>query len=330
MPANNSVPRSLATALALSLLLGSCGGGGTSPPAPTPTPTPGATPAPGPTPTPSPTPTASSYAKAIDLSVGAYLRSNLATSVVQERYTSDTPPYYSFESATATLDPDPQALIYEFNATTKAVNLYSGGRTIAIPASAMGAQTADGMVANAITIDGSTSGNFRIRRVTDQLALGELTESWAGFPDAGAKVTRETTERFVVGIDTRTEDIPISGTRSFWAYLTTSTVTYDGGSGLFGGGTLTVNYTARTINGSFLVGQASWITGKDPVTATLEFDGAWDPVSELFQGQITSAQGFAGTFRGHLYGPANQLGLLFTISRNGKGAAGSVEAGANG
>lgn len=86
-----------------------------------------------------------SYDTIFDLDTGLYLRSEVASAVWQELYTSDTPPHYSFELATTSLSADPQALIYEYLSATRMVNLYFNGGTISIPSSVMSAQTDDGM-----------------------------------------------------------------------------------------------------------------------------------------------------------------------------------------
>ncbi|MHA6766628.1 hypothetical protein [Sphingobium ummariense] len=313
--------QTLATCL-IALALGGCGGEGGSPATETVS-TPGTLPAP----TPSPTPAPSDYRTIFDLSTSQYLRSEVASVTIQRRYAMGATPLYTFEAATTRLGTDPQALIYEYSGQTHALNLQFDGQTINIPSSAMTTQTNDQMLSSKITLTPDFWVAFRLVRMNTAFhyfAFSELQQDWNGFPDAGARVSRESYHRFLLGAETQRADMPQSGIRRYTAQLASSFASYDGAGGLIGSTTINVDFMERTVSGTFATTQASFMEGQQPVVATLTFDGTIDRANNVIQGRVTSPEGFAGSFRGRLFGPAAEVGLIFTIERPDRAMVGTV------
>ena len=306
-------------------MLTGCGGGGgsSSPPPVTVTPTP----APTPVPTPTPTPSASVYPTFFNLAQSRSVESYAASVTIQTRYTPGATPLYAFESATASLGTDPRALLYGYNMTDGAVTLNFEGKTIVIPRSTMTEQTDAVMRSGRVNLDADSWAVLWTLRPGPNFKYftwSELELNWSGFPDAGAKVGRQSLHRFLLGIETRSGDMPLSGVRRYTGGVSTSTLVYDGMGGFGGTAPIEIDFSSRKVSGIVPVNQTSWTTGTTPLSASLKFEGTINTASNTLQGSVTSAEGYSGTFRGKLFGPASELGLIFTLERDGKGVVGTL------
>lgn len=307
------------------MMVAGCGGGGgnSSPPPVTVTPTP----APTPVPTPTPTPATSTYPTFFDLTQSRSLDSYAASVTIQQRYTPDATPLYAFESSTTSLGTDPRALGYSYNSSDGAITLRFEDKTIVIPRSTMTEQTDSVMRSGAITLDPASWAvlwTIRPGPASRYLTWSELELNWRGFPDAGAMASRQSTHRFLLGVGTRSNDMPQSGIRRYNSALNTTSLLYDGWGGFSGQSPIEIDFSSRKVSGVVPVNQSSWETGTTPLSATLTYQGTIDIANNVIYGSVTSAEGFAGTFRGKLFGPASELGLIFTLERNGKGVVGTL------
>lgn len=118
--------------------------------------------------------------------------------------------------------------------------------------------------------------------------------------------------------------MPLSGVRRYGSELITSTLVYDGTGGFNGTAPIEIDFSSRKVSGIVPVKQVSWTTGTTPLSASLKFEGTINTDSNMIQGSVTSAEGFSGAFRGKLFGPASELGLIFTLERDGKGVVGTL------
>jgi hypothetical protein len=246
---------------------------------------------------------------------------------VTERYKSDVPPYYYFEAAIATLNQNFAAAKIDYRGASQLLTVTFGTETTEFPKTSIEFQTADGLQYHRLN-DGEGRG-FRIVRPGPSFqysSFSRQTHSGSGFPDAGSKVGFDIERYFLLGAPTLVSDLPSTGTASYSAGLLTSTVTYDGGSGLGANGTLSFNFATHQVSGTFAATQGAWRTGTTPVSATLVFSGTEQ--NGTLKGQITSPNsGYVGEFVGRLFGPqGTELGLVFTIVRDGKGSIGQLAA----
>jgi hypothetical protein len=139
----------------------------------------------------------------------------------------------------------------------------------------------------------------------------------------------DTTRFFLAGYRTLPTDVPTSGQKTFRCYLVSSTVSYDGGSGLEGFANLSVDFDRNRFDVTFSAHQSGWSTATGPVNATLAFSGSIDPIDHSLSGPVSSPDsGFAGQFYGHLFGPqAAEIQIIFVMSKQNKGVAGQIHCG---
>ena len=323
----NSLGRALVT-VGSAALLTSCGGGGggesQSPPVQvTPTP-PVLTPSPTPTPTPTPSPT---YLTVFDFSRDLSFETPVAEVRVTERYDASSPRYYVFDSATGTLLHDLRAATIDYRAATQSLTIAVGSESTSLPREALAERTADILRYGQTVSDITTAFQLVRPAPTFQYVSGNRMTRFGSERIDNGPLTRYDIERyFLLGTPTLASDVPSSGTASYSSYLTTSTVTFDGGTGLGATGTLSYDFATRQLSGTFAASQTGWRSENTPVQATLVFSGTEQ--NGLIRGRISSPDSaYSGEFVGRLLGPAGtELGLVLTITANGKSAAGQVTA----
>lgn len=318
-----------ASAVAALLMLGACGGGSSGSAGPGVT-IPPVTPTPTPTSTPTPPPTIA-YSNALDLGRSWQIASEYAVVTVQRAYAPGLPRNLGpVQFANARLDQLRDAARYGYDPRTLAYALNVDGRAIAFAAADKEVVAPEGFVTRLFRINEKSTAMFRLAlqsRSSAYFAFSQLQIYDSGLFESGAEVTRDLDYRFLLGDETQNGDRPLSGSALYAGVLEASSVSYDG-SGLLYSEEARLSFDAsnRRISGTIATAQGSWPTGTEQVRAALHFDGSYDPAGNILSGQITDdLGGFAGRFRGRLFGPTGrEIGLIFAISRAGKGVVGTV------
>ena len=322
-----------AGALLIILLASGCGGGGSSgvgggepigTPAPPSTPSPTPTPPPTSQPTPAPSPT---YETVFDFARDQSFVTQVAEVRVTERYKADAPRFYVFESAQANLHSDVRAATIDYRAGPQSLTVAFGTETATFASQTLTDRTNDVLRYARNEPDLTTS--FRLVRPAAgfrYLGIGTHAIFSSGFPDNGPKATFDVERLVLTGNPTLLSDLPTSGAATYSGPLITTTVSFDGGSGLNASGKLSFDFASSQVNGTFVASQGGWATGTTPVRATLVFAGS--ALNGYIRGKIASPDsGYSGEFVGRMFGPGGaEMGLLFTIVRDGKGSAGQVAA----
>jgi hypothetical protein len=156
-------------------------------------------------------------------------------------------------------------------------------------------------------------------------AMQDIDEDVQG-PGA-ASDNLQTTKYFLIGDRMAPAEIPTPGILSYSVTLETSVVGRNRGGGFAAPGTLTIDFSQKTVTARLNATQSSYVTGTTPDCATLLFNGKIS--STGISGNITSPDTeYTGAFTGDIFGPrAIETGLVFTLSRpDGVRAAGKLVA----
>jgi hypothetical protein len=318
------------TALSAVLALTSgCGGGGegnSGQTTPVTVPSPGTTPSPTPAPTPTPSPTYSTFE---DFSQNWAMATPYAEIVlVRNSVTSFTMDV----EARSTLNTRFDAADISYTGTpvkSAQVNDYVNSRYATFVESDLIYDQANAVVFN--NRQNFVSYSFGIGKNTyfnnNYIIPSNFSFQYEEVQTGGAQIRYSTTRFFLTGYRTLPTDVPMSGQKTFRCYLDSSTVSYDGASGLRGTANLIVDFNGNRLDGTFSTSQASWISGKSQVNANLTFSGTIDPISHSLSGQITSSDsGFSGQFYGNFFGPQSaEIQLIFVMVRQNMGVAGQIQ-----
>ena len=313
-------------ALALLTACGSGGGGGGSVTVVTPGPTPA--PSPTPAPTPAPTPIASPF----DLSRSLLFQPFSAELRIVRRYGQDTPPFYLFESGTATACDDTGSTILSWDPQIGEFGVRRGNevllytrpdRTPVVAANGTDyLNYARPLPSRPGLVDYSGTGTAGLSgAATSYVVIGRETEQSAYFEAVGAKVALDVSRDFVSGLPTPASAVPTTGAARWQGRFQASLFVEPIVTSLGWTGGLDVDFATRTVRGTIVADQRSYPTGTQPLVVTLTLDATIDPATGRVTGTLRSADGaFAGRVLGRLFGPqASELGLVVEMTwQNGR------------
>lgn len=283
--------------------------------------------------TPTPTPVSTVPYFQLDLSRSIRMPTIASEFRMLNRYTQDTPPYYTFESG--------EAVITDVNATVLSWDPESGelgfsGKTTEIlkRPELYPIHPDNGLkFANYFR---TTSGHATLYDFNSQItarfgpysnpkyifsAIFEESSSYFENP-ARAKVSSSTYKTFMIGTTTVPGELPTTGTVRFNTSWNARLVSQHRVMPIgWTSQPVNVDFAARTVRGNILAEQTAYITGTEPLKIQLALEASYDPSTGRISGTLRNADGaFSGRVLGYFYGPfAAELGLAMQMTwDNGK------------